>query len=761
MAESAAVPRYNRLATEISPYLLQHATNPIDWYPWGEEAFAKAKAEKKPIFLSVGYSTCHWCHVMERETFSKKEVANIMNKNFVSIKVDREERPDIDRVYMTFLQTMYDGEGGWPMNVWLTPNLHPFHAGTYFPAVDKKDKKAFSTVSVEVAKQWEAHSDLIIQSGFDIIQKISQAIICEMNSALDVPGPDCVVNCFTQLRDQFDVEKGGFGGTPKFPQPVTFNFLLNLYASNPYSNNGQQSLTMTLVSLKNMAAGGIHDHIGNGFHRYSTDKAWHIPHFEKMLYDQAQLCVCYLAAYQITKEMFYANVARDILRYMARDLSDSEGGFFSAEDAESYAQLGEAQKREGAFCVWRHEEIQQLLPQVVEGTCMAGRCITFWEVFCYHYSVEVQGNVPAAMDSHGDLKTQNVLKERCTVAETAAQFNLAVDVVQQLLVYCRQVLFDARRLRPRPHRDDKIVTGWNGLAISAFAKAAQALGEEEWMQRAVLAAHFIKSRMFIGGRLKRNSYRRSSGARGLDISPTEAFSPDYAYLIRGLIDLYEATFDDLWLEWAVDLQNVFDTLFWDTSRGGYFDFMEGDPSILLRLKEDQDATEPTASSVAAQNLLRLAEYSQIKEFGDRATITFNAFGKRLQTTPFSLPEMMSAYLYGSRQTTQLCIVGSRLTMEWSVLMKNLHSTYAPFKTLAYVSSPNVYVARCLPTLAPLASSLGTPRVFICAEGTCHPPTDDAITITNLLTPSPPMPETPSDYTFELSGPMDPPIAPLC
>src|SRR4051812_42991522 len=477
----------NRLAREKSPYLLQHAHNPVDWYPWGEEAFAKARRENKPIFLSVGYSTCHWCHVMAHESFENEEVAAIMNREFVNIKVDREERPDVDRVYMTFVQAT-TGSGGWPMSVWLTPDLKPFVGGTYFPPDERYGQPAFKKVLERIATAWKEDHDKIVEQGSKIVEALR-----ESQSAAPGEGriDDSVLNAaYRQIDRSYDPKEGGFGNAPKFPRPVTLNFLTRFYARDPNSDFGKHGLEMALFTLRKMAAGGMHDHIGGGFHRYSVDRYWHVPHFEKMLYDQAQLAVAYLDAYQITKDKQYEAVARNILDYVARDMTSHEGGFFSAEDADSPVFGNDAASHktaEGAFYVWTKKEIDDALGDSAD-------------VFDFHYGVQGHGNAPKGSDPHDEFRGKNILIERHTIAETAAHFNKNEEEIGTLLTGSREKLFRIRVQRPRPHLDDKIIAAWNGLMIAAFARAAQVLDDQRYLEVAIRAANFVRAKLYDSSR---------------------------------------------------------------------------------------------------------------------------------------------------------------------------------------------------------------------------------------------------------------------
>ena len=453
----------NRLGQEKSPYLLQHAHNPVDWFPWGEAAFAKARKENKPIFLSIGYSTCHWCHVMAHESFENPETAKIMNREFVNIKVDREERPDVDRVYMTFVQATTGG-GGWPMSVWLTPDLQPFVGGTYFPPEDRHGQPGFPKVLERIAATWKQDHAKIAEQGAKIIAALREggSTSAEQGRALE---PKILDAAYQQLSRAYDAHEGGFSSAPKFPRPATLNFLFRVYARNGGdSSTGKHALEMNLHTLRKMAAGGIHDHLGGGFHRYSVDAFWHVPHFEKMLYDQAQLAVAYLDAFQITRDPQFERVARDVLDYVRRDMTSKEGGFFSAEDADSLLEHDKPEHAEGAFYVWTKKEIDDSLGE------NAG-------VFNFHYGVEEEGNAPPGSDPQGEFRGKNILIERHAITETAKRFGKNEDEIRASLKGARETLFALRAKRPRPHLDDKIIAAWNGLMISAFARAARVLDD--------------------------------------------------------------------------------------------------------------------------------------------------------------------------------------------------------------------------------------------------------------------------------------------
>ncbi len=460
----------NKLADEKSPYLLQHADNPVDWLPWGEEAFAKAREENKPIFLSIGYSTCHWCHVMAHESFENPEVAAVMNREFVNIKVDREERPDVDRVYMTFVQATTGG-GGWPMSIWLTPELKPFVGGTYFPPEDRWGQPGFTKVLERIAAAWKQDHEKISEQGTNIITALEEGTAAGVAGSGQKLGAKTLEIAYEQIARGYDPHEGGFGVAPKFPRPVTLNFLTRLHARDPKSDGGRHALEMDLFTLRKMAAGGIHDHLGGGFHRYSVDAYWHVPHFEKMLYDQAQLAVAYLDAFQITSEPLFEAVARDILDYVHLDMTAKMGGFFSAEDADSVVPGSDdsVHKKiaEGAFYVWSKDEIDAALGADAE-------------VFNFHYTVKAEGNVPSGGDPHGEFTGKNILIELGDLAQTAKHVGKSEGEVREILGKSRRTLFAIRSKRPRPHLDDKIITAWNGLMISAFARAAQVLNDQSY-----------------------------------------------------------------------------------------------------------------------------------------------------------------------------------------------------------------------------------------------------------------------------------------
>ncbi|KAK1881565.1 Spermatogenesis-associated protein 20, partial [Dissostichus eleginoides] len=642
---------HRRLSLERSPYLLQHAHNPVDWYPWGKEAFDKAKSEDKPIFLSVGYSTCHWCHVMERESFEDEEIGKILSDNFVCIKVDREERPDVDKVYMTFVQATCGG-GGWPMSVWLTPDLRPFIGGTYFPPTDHPQRPGLKTVLTRILQQWQNNRPALESNGEKILEALRKGTAVSANPGETPPSaPDVAQRCFQQLAHSYEEEYGGFRDAPKFPTPVNLMFLMSFWSVNRCSSEGGEALQMALHTLRMMALGGIHDHVAQGFHRYSTDISWHVPHFEKMLYDQAQLAV--------SGEQLFADVAKDILLYVSRDLSDKSGGFYSAEDADSVPASGGRRRRRG---------------EVVEGSSGATQA----DVFMHHYGVKELGNVDPEQDPHGELGGQNVLIVRYSVELTAARFGLSVDRVSELLSAARAKMADVRKTRPRPHLDTKMLASWNAV-----------LEDKALLERAVQAANFLKENLWDAERqtVLRSCYRGEDMELQQIIFTSILSSHSRPVLLHSprqgghhgncLLDLYEASLQTQWLQWAEQLQLRQDVLFWDQQDGGYFCSDPNDTSILLQLKKDQDGAEPSANSVSASNLLRLSHYTGRHDWLLRSEQLLAAFSDRLQRVPVALPEM-------------IVICGQREAPDTLSLLSAVHSLFLPHKVRQMLAEVIIY-----------------------------------------------------------------------
>ena len=698
----------NRLGKEKSPYLLQHAHNPVNWYPWGDEAFEKAKRENKPIFLSVGYSTCHWCHVMERESFADAEIAKLINEHFVPVKVDREERPDVDRVYMSFVQAT-TGRGGWPMTVFLTPDRKPFFGGTYFPPEDRHGIPSIKSVLAKVREAWDTRRDELVKSADSLTQALGQ--IAEVKPADGAAAIDAALmkRAYERRAATFDEAHGGFGRAPKFPEPINFNFLLHYAARTADEPEKARAWQMVFLSLRRIAAGGIRDHLGGGFHRYSTDRRWFLPHFEKMLYDQAQVVCCYLDAYQSTGDTFYADVARDTLEYVLRDLTGPDGQFYSAEDADSARFAHKPhEKAEGAFYVWRADEVEKLL------------CPDAAAVFNFHYGVAAEGNVPAPQDPHGEFPGVNVLAVVRGIEETAKQFGKSPQEVGQTLASSRRILFEARGKRPRPHRDDKTITAWNGLAITAFARAGAVLGEPRYTAAAARAAAFLQKNLYDADTrtLKRIWREGPAGVTG--------FLDDHAFLVQGLLDLYESTLDVRWLKWAIELQARQDELFEEKTDGGYFTTSGADASVLLRVKDNDEGVEPAGNSVAALNLLRLSQMLDEPALAAKAAKIFRLFSGRLQEHPASMPMMLVAADFHLSEPLQVVIAGDPASEDTRAMLRAAHQVYLPNRILlgADGGAGQAFLAQHAAFIKDIKPLGGKATAYVCQDYTCQQPTSD-------------------------------------
>jgi uncharacterized protein YyaL (SSP411 family) len=707
----------NRLAKEKSPYLLQHAHNPVDWYPWGAEAFDTAKKENKPIFLSIGYSTCHWCHVMERESFSDPAVAKLINESFVPIKVDREERPDIDAVYMAFIEAS-TGSGGWPMTVFLTPDRKPFFGGTYFPAESSDGQPGLKELLPSVRQAWDKDHDKLVASADRVAAMLRTAAAgpgaAETKPALALPGRPALDTAFYAFGHQFDTLHGGFGTAPKFPRPATFNFLFHYYART----GSKPALDMALQTLHAMAAGGIHDVIGGGFHRYSTDSRWFLPHFEKMLYDQAQLAERYLDAFQITHDPAYAATARDILDYVLRDLTGPDGQFYSAEDADSAVDPSHSgDKSEGAFYAWTAEQVRDALG---DGDAA---------VFDYRFGVEPKGNV--ARDPRGEFHGKNVLFAAHSADETAKQFAKSPAEVERIITGARTKLLEARARRPRPARDDKTLVAWNGLAISAFARAGQVLQEPRYGQAAVRSAQFIRDRLYDANT---HTLSRSWREGRADV---DGFLDDYTCYIQGLIDLYEATLDIRWLTVALELQHKQDELFGDFnvgSPGGYFSTTGSDASVLVRMKDGDDEAQPSGNSVAAMNLLRLSQMTDDKTLRQEAERTLAAFAPLIARSATAAPYLLSAIAFDLDKAPQIVLAGKADAPGTRAMLAEIHARYMPDKIilLADGGDGQQFLAARLPFLKDVSPINEQTTAFVCQNYTCHLPTNDLAKLRELL-----------------------------
>lgn len=686
----------NHLAGERSPYLLQHAHNPVDWYPWGKEAFDKARRENKPVFLSVGYATCHWCHVMERESFEDEGVAAILNKDFVSIKVDREERPDIDATFMTFVEATTGG-GGWPMNVWLTPALKPFFGGTYF----RKDQ--LLSYAGQIAAAWKNESAKILDSSAAVLKEIQELRKRPEPAALD---PKVADRAFAQFAKRFDAKYAGFGESPKFPEPVNLNFLLRYHARS----KNQQALDMDVATLRAMAAGGIHDQLGGGFHRYSTDQRWFLPHFEKMLYDQALIAIAYTEAFQATHDSLFEQTARGILDYVLGSMTDRSGGFWSAEDADS-------EKVEGAYYVWRKSEIDSVLSAAGIPANARG-----W--FCYRYGVMETTNVDR--DPFGEFKGKDVLYRAHTVDETAVKFGATAAEVERALSECRGALLKVRARRVRPAIDDKVLTSWNSLMISALSAGARVFEEPRYEAAAKRAAQLILTKLYDpkSAKLLRR-YRAGDAA-------IPGFLDDYAYFAQAMIDLYETTFDPADLETALRVTTAQRAIFEDQQRGGFHDAVSTD-SGLLETQEAADNVQPSGNSVAVSNLFRLAQYTDRRDLKESADRALMAFGASIGRNPSAYPQMLAAAGFGQGKPRQIILVGPR-GPAMSAMLRTLNQVFLADRIVVMIDSESTRkaMAKYLPVVESMVARNNRPTAFVCENYACKLPVQDVAKFAALL-----------------------------
>ncbi len=708
----------NALAQEKSLYLIQHAENPVDWLPWGETAFARAQTEQKPIFLSIGYSTCHWCHVMAHESFVHPEIAALLNTHFVPVKVDREERPDVDKVYMAYVQAM-TGRGGWPLSAWLTPDLKPFFGGTYFPPEDRHGRAGFASILRAIAGGWKNERDKLVAEGDRVLAALrghqaeagrADAAAGAAKSLVEAAGSACERG-FQYFYEAFDAAHGGFGGAPKFPRAANLAFLFRLAAlQGRDSDVGREAVKLATATLRAMARGGIHDHVGGGFHRYSVDEAWFVPHFEKMLYDQAQIAANCLEARQASGDERFAWLARDILDYVAREMTEPHGGFCTAEDADSAVGPGaDATHAEGAYYVWTDAELRAVLG---EDYAFAAE----------HFGVKPAGNVPESLDPQGELRGKNILVMRRSLAETARAAGLDPEAASTRLVAVLAKLRAERERRPRPLRDDKIVAAGNGLMISALAKARQVFGAEAApaYAAAVRAADFLQRELYdpATGRLAR-MWRKGRGA-------APGFAEDYAAVIQGLLDLYEAGFELRWLQWADRLQTTMDELFWDEQDGGYFNSAADAPDIVLRLKEDYDGAEPAPSSLGALNLLRLAGMLGDESRRARGLRCLEAFRGRWENAPHAMPQMLCACELAFEAPRHVVLAGDPSAADFAALADVLHETLGPRRLLlaADGGAGQAWLAARLPWVAEMKPLGGRATAYVCEDFTCRAPVSE-------------------------------------
>jgi uncharacterized protein YyaL (SSP411 family) len=688
--EPDGTPRYtNRLFLETSPYLGQHAHNPVNWYPWGDEAFETAKKLGRPVFLSIGYSTCHWCHVMEEESFEDEEIAAYLNANYIAVKVDREERPDVDSIYMSAVQSL-TGRGGWPMSVWLTPNERaPFYGGTYFPARDgdrgtrvgflsllKRLKNAFDTQPGQIAEQ---------------AQRIVGTIRREMQPEHGgLPGVELLRKAAAHFDRVHDPQWGGRKGRPKFPSSFPVRFLLRYHRRT----GEEQVLAMAERTLERMAAGGMYDQAGGGFHRYSVDAEWLVPHFEKMLYDNARLAVDYLEGWQATGREDFAGVTRDILRYVARDMTSPVGAFYSATDADSLN--AEGHREEGFFFTWTPAELRETLgaetSRIVET----------------YYGVKAEGN----------FEGRTILHRPNSDADVAKWLGLSVEELRAAVDRARETLYEARKSRPAPIRDEKILAAWNGLMISAFARAGLLLDEPEYTERAQRAATFVLNEMRKDGRLFR-SYKDGRARYN-------AYLDDYAFMIAGILDLYEATGDALWLREAVKLDTVLQKHYEDREQGGFFVTSDDHETLLVREKPSYDGAVPTGNSVQALNLLRLYELTTDDRYRARAEAAMRAVGKVLNAAPAGLTEMLLAVDFMLDRPKEVIIVTPSGREDAAPLLDRLAGTFLPNRILVVTAEGEQLHAQqeLVPLVQAKRALRGEATAYVCVERVCKLPTSD-------------------------------------
>jgi uncharacterized protein YyaL (SSP411 family) len=679
MSETAPRPA-NRLAREKSPYLLQHAGNPVDWYPWGEEAFARARAENRPIFLSIGYSTCHWCHVMERESFEDAEVAGLLNDHFVSVKVDREERPDVDRLYMTAAQAMGVG-GGWPLNLFLTPDLEPFFGGTYFPPTARGARPGMMELLPRVHIAWQEQRGDIVDSGRRVLAVVDSLAQPEREpETVDV----LLRECADWLVSAHDPEFGGFGNAPKFPSPANLAFLFRWWARDPEVRG--EALAMARAQLDAMQAAGIHDQLGGGFHRYATDREWLVPHFEKMLYDQALVLDAYTDGWEATRDERYATTARGIVEYLRRDLLEPEGGFASAEDADSEGE-------EGRFYVWTPDGLAVLTDDE------------------RRVATDAFGITPAGNFEHGT----SILTAHRPLAATAAATGLEPAVAQRLLASASEKLLAARSRRVRPHRDDKVLASWNGLAIAALARAGRAFGDSAMVTLAARAADFAWDTLRdpATGALRRR-WREGEAALAGQLD-------DHAYLTRGMVELFAATYAPKWLERAVALTEEQLARFWDETYGAFFESPADDPHLRVRMKDGFDGAELAGNSVAAGNLVRLAALLGREDWQVKAQRTLDYHARRLAGSAWAMPQMLVAMDLAAHPARHVVIAGEPSPARDGLLAVT-RARFRPFDDVVVVDDASRdALARLAPFTAGLRPQDGRPTAFVCVDHACRLP----------------------------------------
>ncbi len=674
----------NRLINETSPYLLQHANNPVDWYPWGEEALERARSEDKPILLSIGYSACHWCHVMERESFENETIAGLMNDNFVSIKVDREERPDLDQVYMQAVQ-MLTGSGGWPMTVFLTPEGKPFYGGTYFPPEDRQGMPGFPRLLTSIAEAYSTNRGEIDRVTQQLTTQMSQSN--QVSQGTSILTVDILHQAYSSLATNFDYQNGGFGNAPKFPQPMTPEFLLRYY----HHGYNPRALELVELTLEKMAYGGIYDQIGGGFHRYSTDAYWLVPHFEKMLYDNALLARVYLHTYLITGRALYRRVVEETLDYVLREMTDSSGGFYSAQDADS-------EGVEGKFFVWSPDEINSVMGDA-DG-----------EVFAGYYGVTAGGN----------FEGKNILNIRQDPEEFAETKGLTADQLGDIINRGSKALLEVRDQRIHPMRDDKVLASWNGLMLRSFAEAAAALGRPDYLAVAIKNAEFLAGSMKSGGRLLRTY--RDGQAKLL------GYLEDYSFVIDGLLALYEATFDLRWLDEAVTLADSMIELFWDEGIGGFYDTGSDHETLVVRPRDVFDNAQPCGGSVASDVLLRLAVFTGNNDYSAKAAVPLRSLHQAMSQSPGGTGHWLSALDFYVSPPKEIAVIGPRDDPATQALLDTVFHRFLPNKVVMGVETPLIPAVdnseADIPLLAGRGMVGGLPSAYVCQNYACQLPVTD-------------------------------------
>jgi uncharacterized protein YyaL (SSP411 family) len=690
----------NALIHEKSPYLLQHAYNPVDWHPWNENTLKLAKQQNKPIFLSIGYSTCYWCHVMEREVFENPEIAKLMNEYFINVKVDREERPDIDRIYMLALQSI-TGAGGWPMSMFLTPDLKPFYGATYIPPKAKYGRAGFEDVIAQINELWKTKRNEIIESGDEIYAHLEKKInsVYKKDEVInDLPARSCYALC----QKIFDFENGGFGTGNKFPRTSVLDFLL---AYNKIYKD-IDALDMVTYTCQKMFLGGIYDHLGGGFHRYSVDTIWRVPHFEKMLYDQAQLICTYVDTYLVSNNQLFLSVAEDTAKYVLNNLASPEGAFYSAEDAESATDADKPnEKEEGAYNLWTKEELDKILDK-------------YADIFNFYFGVLQTGNT--INDPHEVFGNKNVLYIANDVFDTAKKFDKTPEEISNIIASSKKKLLEIRNQRPKPHLDDKILTSWNALTIKAFCKLYQATGNDEYLNIAKKAADFIKANLF-DNKIKTLLHRFREGE-----SKFSASLEDYAYLIDAFINLYESCFDVSYLEFALELNKITIDNFYDKANSGFFD-TEANDDIILRTKEIYDGAEPSGNAIQIQNLLKLGVITGKNEFTDMAVNSIKLFFDELQKYPFSYPCSVFDLMFYLNSAKEIIITGK--DDKSKELLNQVQLTYLPFRIILKADKS---IEKISSFINNKTFNFEESKVYVCKNYKCELPVSNIEELNNLL-----------------------------